>query len=86
MSKLVINLLKPYLNVDCKVGHIKNNEDFKHLARRFTHTIIEKEIARAADPKEIDIDKRIKQKSHEYISKYMLKFGSSGYSRKNDVI
>lgn len=85
MSKMVINLLKPYLNENCKVGHIKSTDDFKHLARRFTHTIIEKEMARSSDLNEIDIDKRVKQKSHEYISNYLLKFGSAGYSRKNDI-
>ena len=40
LSKLVIQLLQPYLNNPTKIGHIRTTEDFKHLARKFTHTIL----------------------------------------------
>ena len=85
ISKLVVNLLKPYLSEKCLVGHIKNNEDFKYLARKFTHTIIEKEMERATSLKELDLDNRVKIKSHEYVVNYMAKFNISGYFRKQDA-
>lgn len=86
LSKVVVNILKPYLNEKVKFGHIKNNEDFKHLARKFTHTILEKEISRVARLEALEVDARIKAKSHEYISTYMSKFRTSaGYCRRLDV-
>jgi histone-lysine N-methyltransferase SETD2 len=85
ISKLVVNLLKPYLNEKCQAGRIKNTEDFKHLARKFTHTIIEKEMSRTSNLEELELDKRVKMKSAEYITNYMAKFNISGYSRKQDV-
>lgn len=83
LSKLIIKILQPFLNKDCKYGYIKNNEDFKHLARKFTHTIMEKEISRATNLEELDLDKRIKLKAKDYICKYMQKF-RDGYSRNFD--
>lgn len=86
LSKLVVNLLKPYLNEKCRFGHIRNTDDFKHLARKFTHTIIEKELSRATRLEELDLDNRVKAKSKEYISSYMAKFDTvAGYCRKQDV-
>jgi len=85
LSKLVVNLLKPYLGENCKVGRIKNIEDFKHLARKFTHTIIEKEMSKTSKLEELELDKRVKMKSAEYVKNYMAKFNISGYSRKQDV-
>lgn len=84
LSRLVIKLLQPYLRRDCKNGHITNNNDFKHLARKFTHTILEKEISRTTKLEELDLDKRIKSKAHEFVSKYMLKF-EGPYSRSMDT-
>uniref|UniRef100_A0A4Y6EZ29 [histone H3]-lysine(36) N-trimethyltransferase n=1 Tax=Brachionus koreanus TaxID=1199090 RepID=A0A4Y6EZ29_9BILA len=83
LSKLIIKILQPFLNKDCKYGHIRNNEDFKHLARKFTHTIMEKEISRATNLEELDLDKRIKLKAKDYICKYMQKF-RDGYSKNAD--
>ena len=87
LSKLVIQLLQPYLNNPAKVGYIRNTEDFKHLARKFTHTILEKEISRATKLEELELSKRVKIKTEEYIRNYMnnIKF-KIGYSRKVDTI
>lgn len=83
LSKLVVKVLQPYLKSDCAHGHIQNTSDFKHLARKFTHTIMEKEMSRATKLEELELDKRIKLKTHEYISRYMQKF-SGDYSRTLD--
>lgn len=85
LSKLIIKILQPFLIKDCKYGHIKTNEDFKHLARKFTHTIMEKEISRTTNLEELDLDKRIKLKAKDYICKYMQKF-RDGYSKSFDDI
>jgi hypothetical protein len=85
LSKVVVNILKPYLNEKTKFGHIKNSDDFKHLARKFTHTILEKEISRVTKLEALEIDNRIKIKSQEYITTYMSKFNTSGYCRKQDI-
>ena len=80
LSKLVIGLLQPYLKKDCKIGHIGSTDDFKHLARKFTHAIMEKEMSRATKLEELDLNKRIRIKTEEYVSKYMAKF-TAGYVR-----
>ena len=85
LSKLIIKLLEAYMKEDCKYGRIKSTDDFKHLARKFTHTIIEKELSRVTKLEELDLNKRIKIKTQEYITHYMNKF-KSGYSRKNDSV
>ena len=84
LSKLIIKLLEAYMKEDCKYGRIKSTDDFKHLARKFTHTIMEKELSRVTKLEELDLNKRIKIKAQEYITQYMNKF-KSGYSRKNDL-
>ena len=34
MAKVVVNILGKYNKVDCKVGRIMDNADFKYLARK----------------------------------------------------
>ncbi|CAF0709874.1 unnamed protein product [Brachionus calyciflorus] len=84
LSKLIIKLLEPFLKKDCKYGHIRNNDDFKHLARKFTHTIMEKEISRTTNLEGLDLDKRIKLKAQDYVWKYMQRF-RDGYLRSMDT-
>jgi [histone H3]-lysine36 N-trimethyltransferase len=77
-------MLKPYMRDDCKFGHITSNQDFKHLARKFTHSILEKEITRmTAECVDVELTKRVKIKAKEYITKYMMKF-KGDYTRKTD--
>lgn len=83
LSKLIISLLQPYLKDDCKVGHIANSDDFKHLARKFTHAILDKELERDTKPEDVEKNKRIRVKTELYITKYMVKFNGD-YSRKKD--
>lgn len=84
LSKIVCKQLTTYLKSDCHAGHITNTDDFKHLARKFTHAILERELERAlSNSEELTVNKRVKVKTHEYITKYMLKFNGD-YSRKKD--
>lgn len=84
LSCLVVKLLQPYLRKDCKYGRIEDTADFKHLARKFTHTIMEKEMSRATKLEELDLDKRIKVKTQDYVTRYMQKFHGI-YSRNLDI-
>ena len=83
LSKLIVKVLQPFLKEDFKVGHIQNTDDFKHLARKFTHMIMEKEMSRATKIEELDLNKRIKMKAQEFITRYMQRFNGN-YSRKTD--
>lgn len=60
LSRLVVKLLQPYMSSSCRVGRIDNVADFKHLARKFTHSILEKEISRVGSSEMLDLDNRIK--------------------------
>jgi hypothetical protein len=83
LSKLVIKLLQPYLRPECKKGHIDKTDDFKYLARKFTHCIMEKELTRVKNFQELEMNGKVKAKAEEYIKKYMYRF-EGNYSRKND--
>lgn len=48
------------MSPDCRIGRIGNVDDFKHLARKFTHTILDKELTRTSKLDELDFEKRIK--------------------------
>ena len=78
--------------VHLKYGRIETKEDFKYLARKLTHTILEKEMSRIASlslssSSSCDLDLALtdskKAKAHEYVTNYMRKF-PNGYSRKVD--
>jgi hypothetical protein len=88
LSKLVIKLLQPYLRKECPIGHVASVDDFKYLARKFTHIILDKEMSRStrldALPNSAD-KKRIHAKVDEFIKRYMSKFGVE-YSRKLDEL
>jgi histone-lysine N-methyltransferase SETD2 len=88
LSKLIIKLLQPYMRRECTVGRLSNVDDFKFLARKFTHTILDKEMSRStrldALPNSAD-KRRIHAKADEFIRKYLGKFGAE-YSRKLDEL
>jgi histone-lysine N-methyltransferase SETD2 len=76
--------------VHLKYGRIETKEDFKYLARKLTHTILEKEMSRIASlslSSSCDLDLALtdskKAKAHEYVTNYMRNF-PNGYSRKVD--
>ncbi|CAH3134283.1 unnamed protein product [Pocillopora meandrina] len=45
LSNVVVNCLNPFFKVDCKSGRILNTDDFKYLARKLTHGILNKEMS-----------------------------------------
>lgn len=60
LSRLVVKLLQPYMNASNPIGRIDNVADFKHLARKITHTVLEKEVSRSTNLEHLDLDSRIK--------------------------
>jgi histone-lysine N-methyltransferase SETD2 len=85
LSNLIRKILAPYLKGDCKAGRIQTNEEFKHLARKFTHAILEKEISRAKTPEDLQLSKRVKIKTQDYVIKYMQKYTSDSISTNTKV-
>ncbi|XP_073407265.1 histone-lysine N-methyltransferase SETD2 isoform X2 [Dendrobates tinctorius] len=84
MSQFIVQCLNPYRKPDCKIGRINTTEDFKHLARKLTHGVMNKELKYCKNPEDLDCNENVKHKTKEYIKKYMQKFGSI-YKPKEDV-
>ncbi|XP_069715217.1 histone-lysine N-methyltransferase SETD2 [Phaenicophaeus curvirostris] len=83
MSQFIVQCLNPYRKPDCKVGRITTTEDFKHLARKLTHGVMNKELKYCKNPEDLECNENVKHKTKEYIKKYMQKFGAL-YKPKED--
>ncbi|XP_029444100.1 histone-lysine N-methyltransferase SETD2 isoform X2 [Rhinatrema bivittatum] len=84
MSQFIVQCLNPYRKPDCKIGRITTTEDFKHLARKLTHGVMNKELKYCKNPEDLECNENVKHKTKEYIKKYMQKFGSL-YRPKEDM-
>lgn len=84
MSQFIVQCLNPYRKPDCKLGRIINTEDFKHLARKLTHGVMNKELKACKNPEDLECNENVKHKTKEYIKKYMQRFGSV-YRPKEDT-
>ncbi|XP_076009829.1 uncharacterized protein setd2 isoform X2 [Genypterus blacodes] len=84
MSQFIVQCLNPYRKPDCKLGRISNTEDFKHLARKLTHGVMNKELKACNNPEDLECNENVKHKTKEYIKKYMQRFGSV-YKPKEDT-
>ncbi|XP_059520930.1 histone-lysine N-methyltransferase SETD2 isoform X2 [Myotis daubentonii] len=84
MSQFIVQCLNPYRKPDCKVGRITTTEDFKHLARKLTHGVMNKELKYCRSPEDLECNENVKHKTKEYIKKYMQKFGAV-YKPKEDT-
>ncbi|XP_054990542.1 histone-lysine N-methyltransferase SETD2 isoform X2 [Sorex araneus] len=84
MSQFIVQCLNPYRKPDCKVGRITTTEDFKHLARKLTHGVMNKELKYCKNPEDLECNENVKHKTKEYIKKYMQKFGVV-YKPKEDT-
>ena len=72
-------------------GKIESKDDFKYLARKFTHNVLEQEIKRHRNtPDALIFSSKHKPKIKEHIKKYMSRFGrvykaaGSGESRARE--
>ncbi|XP_043921962.1 histone-lysine N-methyltransferase SETD2 [Protopterus annectens] len=84
MSQFIVHCLNPYRKPDCKVGRITTTEEFKHLARKLTHGVMNKELRYCKNPEDLECNENVKYKTREYIRKYMQKFGPF-YRPKEDM-
>uniref|UniRef100_A0A3P8NTL6 [histone H3]-lysine(36) N-trimethyltransferase n=1 Tax=Astatotilapia calliptera TaxID=8154 RepID=A0A3P8NTL6_ASTCA len=84
MSQFIVQCLNPYRKPDCKSGRISNTEDFKHLARKLTHGVMNKELKACKNPEDLECNENVKHKTKEYIKKYMQRFGAV-YRPKEDT-
>ncbi|VDP13382.1 unnamed protein product, partial [Soboliphyme baturini] len=75
ISNHVIRCLNPFRKPDCKCGQITNNEDFKHLARKLTHAILEKELKNVYSMEDLKVTDSVLRKARDYIRRYMVKIG-----------
>jgi hypothetical protein len=86
VSTAVVKVLGRYSKKECTTGRITNQADFKHLARKFTHVITEKETKAKADETgqaPIAFDDEVKHKVKNYVKGQMQKVGAV-YVRKAD--
>ncbi|RWS30302.1 putative histone-lysine N-methyltransferase-like protein [Leptotrombidium deliense] len=75
MSEHIKHCLNPYRRIDCRVGRILNNDDFKYLARKLTHFVMVKELKHCKTIEELSCNDTVKHKAKDYVRKYMAKQG-----------
>jgi len=76
ISKSIITYLNPYHKIDCQQGRITSSEDFKHLARKITHAILDKELKHCRHLDDLEVNENVKGKARDFVVKYMSKFGA----------
>ncbi|XP_029344737.1 uncharacterized protein LOC100167890 isoform X2 [Acyrthosiphon pisum] len=81
MATVIVKVLDLYVKKSCKQGRIKNDDDFKYLAKKLNANILFKEL-QVKKVEDLRISDSVKQKVEQYIKKYMLKYGKL-YRRKS---
>eukprot|EP00741_Cyanophora_paradoxa_P011817 tig00020564_g11421.t1 len=76
LASVIAKVLSPYL----KEGKICSKEDFKHLCRKMTHTIVEKEIKRHGEKGRLEFRDSVEKNAKSYVQHYFEKHGK--YVRK----
>lgn len=76
VCQYIRQVLDVYRTPQCNQGRIEDKEDFKFLARKFTHSAVELEVERHKNnPEALKFSSRHKPKIKDYIRKYMSRFG-----------
>merc|ERR1712059_121669 len=73
MSKIIVKILDPYRKKGVR-GFIGNTDDFKHLAKKLTYSIMHKELKQCKSIEELKATEKVKKKASEYVAKYMKKY------------
>ncbi|XP_075157229.1 SET domain containing 2 [Haematobia irritans] len=85
IAGIIVHHLKPYRKDSCTVGRIKCDEDFNHLARKLTHFVMIKELKYCESVGQtLVVTESVKNKSREFIKKYMAKYGDVYIKPTND--
>lgn len=75
ISKTIVKILDPYRRKGVK-GYISTTEDFKHLAKKLTYSIMQKEMKQCKAIEELKASEKVKKKAAEYVQKYMKRYES----------
>eukprot|EP00730_Choanoeca_flexa_P013597 TRINITY_DN5496_c0_g1_i2.p1 TRINITY_DN5496_c0_g1~~TRINITY_DN5496_c0_g1_i2.p1 ORF type:complete len:735 (+),score=235.57 TRINITY_DN5496_c0_g1_i2:150-2354(+) len=75
VSPYVIKYLKPHRDKKVKYGHIRNDKDFKYLARKLTHQIVDKQQKRVGDAHALKMTDSLKEKIKTFVKETMKKCG-----------
>jgi len=75
ISKTIVKILDPYRRKGVK-GYISTTEDFKHLAKKLTYSIMQKEMKQCKSIEELKASEKVKKKAAEYVQKYMKRYES----------
>lgn len=70
MSKVIVRILNNYRTPGVP-GHITSTQDFKHLAKKLTHTIMTKERQHCRIIEDLKPTDKVKKKAAEYVKKKM---------------
>ncbi|XP_054727105.1 probable histone-lysine N-methyltransferase CG1716 [Anastrepha obliqua] len=85
IAGIIVQHLKPYRKESCAMGRIQSDEDFNHLARKLTHFVMVKELKYCESVGQtLVVTESVKNKSREFIKKYMAKYGGSYVKPAND--
>ena len=75
----ISRIVRHQLGVFYKAKQIRSAEDFKHLSRAITHTIMEKE--RRDNPVGLTVDGQVKRKIEKYIARLFSKMPDNGHGK-----
>ncbi|XP_055909464.1 probable histone-lysine N-methyltransferase CG1716 isoform X2 [Eupeodes corollae] len=85
IAGIIVQHLKPYRDESCFTGKILTDDDFNHLARKLTHFVMVKELKYCESiGQTLIVTESVKNKSREFIKKYMAKYGKVYVRPKND--
>ena len=73
LSECVVQSLMPYRREDCRHGRIVSTEDFKHLARKLTHSIIDK-YAGGVKKEQLEFSEALRGKTKETVKNFMKRY------------
>ncbi|XP_025415197.1 uncharacterized protein LOC112686918 isoform X2 [Sipha flava] len=74
MATVIVKTLGSYAKTTCQQARIRNNEDFKFLAKKLNSNVLLKEL-QCKRPDKLKINNITKEKVSEYIKKYMSRYG-----------
>lgn len=75
LSICIRSCLNAYMRPSCRAGRIENKDDYRHLAKKLTYGIMEKESKQCERMEDLEVNDVVKSKTKAYIKNYMEKFG-----------
>ncbi|CAL4069399.1 unnamed protein product, partial [Meganyctiphanes norvegica] len=85
VAMFIVSVLNPYRRSDCLEGKIKSIDDFKYLGKKLTHFVMVKELRQLPNMESLEFSESVKNKTRDFINKYMKKFGNVFKRDPNDT-